>query len=170
MDLFINIMSVLLPVYVVMGPKGNLTIMIKSKGNPKSLSFMEKVMCYIPIYNSYLIRSTLYGSSPKFLWLFNGLAVALFANLVIRMFFFENPIVLLVSTFAMLVVALILWIQEAWVVTEATLLFSEPKWIIFSVLVPPIGAWIVTPAVHRHFKANKSKLEGTFDGRAANSK
>lgn len=170
MDLFINIMSLVLPIYVVMGPKGNLTIMVKSQGNPKSLSFGEKAMCYIPIYNSYLIRSTLYGSSPRFLWLFNSLAVVLFLNIVVRMFFFENALVLLISTFIMLLVALIIWIQEAWVVTETTLLFSEPKWIIFSILVPPIGAWITTPAVQRHFKANKTKLEGTFDGRTANSK
>lgn len=170
MDLFINIMSLVLPLYVVIVPKGQLTQLVKSKGNPKELSFGEKMLCMIPIYNSYLIRSSLYGSSPRFLWLFNGAAVILALNFGVRLFLYENPMVLLATTLLMLVVMLIIFISEAYVVAETNILFSKNKWLIFSILVPPVGAWIIMADVKRHFKSNKTKLEGTFDERAQYSK
>lgn len=162
--MFIEIMFLCLTLYIFLWPKGSLTIKTYEFTSKQKLTFANKIFCFIPIYNTYLIRKELFQGGLTSLIICYAFGAINILNLVIRTTMQQFEVLQLVST-AFVVISLLAWyITEVILMFQMTLLFSG-GWKLITVIIPAFTAALITPIVAKRLKENKHNLEGTFDGK-----
>lgn len=127
----------------------------------------SKLLCYIPIYNTYYSRKMQYMSAP----IVGGLL--LFSTLEI---FIVTPAVRLLAntgdfglilnvlvSWLNIICMLIIWGVEAYVNVKLARQVDYRN-IILCILIPPVGSYFLARKVRLFFLKNKNELRGTFKG------
>lgn len=127
---------------------------------------LDKVLCYIPIYNTYYIRKLMYDKAPVVGGLLLYVAVELFVmNPVLKIAFRNsdiNVIIYVLLTWLNLLSVLILWGVEMFVNFRLAKNVSTRVNIVQLILTPWSTISLASKA-KKYFKDNKNILSGVFD-------
>lgn len=162
--MFISITFTILMFYILIVPKGQLTIKTYEYMSKEKMTFANKVYCYVPLYNTFIIRKYLYGGGMTSLIVTYTFSSIFMLNLIIRFFLQDFAFLQTVSTVFIVGAILLAYITEVVLMVQMVSLFSG-GWKYATVIVPAVTASILTPLVKKRLKESKHKLEGTFDGR-----
>lgn len=155
--------------YVIIGPKGSLVINMHKFSTTEKLSFLDKVICHIPAYNSYVARRTLDKSGMFELVAFFLIIIFEVTNLIIKFVFFQSPVAMVVGTL-LAVTGIIMWVLvEVILMVSLNATFQKPIYQVTS-LVPPIAAFFLSRRVEYTVREQRHNLEGTFNGKRTKRK
>lgn len=134
----------------------------------KHLTFMESLVCWIPLINLATIRKSFYNSyklhSATLLLIFSGIVYRTLAILVL----WENSVVVLSSVYIMLVVMIMIWALSAYTFYDTAKCIRQGGITkLLCVFVPPLGAYLVSNKIRPYMRSVKDELEGTFDGKSS---
>lgn len=171
MQVYMLIVSIILPLFVLFGPKGMLTVRIVESLTNKSLGALNIVQCYVPYYNSKVIWKKVYGSS-KFLSAFSWAAFGvIILSIVIRFavpnFVNErtNAYLQLFMTFLLIALIAITYIVEVVIHVKLCKTIDKRVLMLFGI-IPALGNFLMLNGVAPYFKKFRETLDNTFGQRA----
>lgn len=169
-EIFYMIYSIIIPLFVLFGPKGVLVLNVVSGAEGRKLKPLDAVNCFIPYYNNYRLRKALYGGAPVFK-LINWIAIV--TALCVAVIRFVLPLTSIPDGIHQLIqVALSLWLVFFITITYVVEIYIHwdlcntfaKKGLIITTLLPPIAASLLTPHISPYFKKYRARLDGTFNG------
>ncbi len=165
---YMSTMSIIVILFVFIYPKGSLTEKTyKNCNNLPSIGWYEKLQCYIPFYNSVIIRRSLYGYSG-FIGIANAiftvmLGVSLVMRLFLKNFSSHSPLIFVVLIVTALTLAsmILMYAISMYIHWDMCNLF-ECRNLKILIILPQVCSFFLANKVDQHFYKNRDVLNETF--------
>ncbi|MDX8360775.1 hypothetical protein [Cytobacillus sp. IB215316] len=168
-DIFYLTFSIITSLYVLIIPKGMLTTKIYMNcSKVDSMTMLQRIECYIPVRNSYIIKKSLNEKAPFLKILSNVFVILLLITIFIRLFFPVTDatqsyvIIQLTCTMMMIIVLSIIYIVEVIILWELSDLFEIRSHKLWSVILPPFCSFLLTYKVDPYFIKMESVIDRLF--------
>ena len=159
-----SLIYIFLVCFVLFYPPAVLAIACyKSCMRKKKLSAFEVLACCIPLYNLAVIRKSFYDSA-KIVYAALAIIVVCVAYRFVAIFLlYENALLMLASTVGMLAAMVIIWLISAFTFFDTAVCVNQGLLVkLLCILLPPLGAFIVSKAIAPYMKSVREELDGTF--------
>lgn len=163
--MLMSIFSVLVVLTVINAPFALLATRVlvnNHKLQQTQITIIERILCWIPVYNIYLFRVSLEASAPIAFVSTVFIYIAVILRLL-ALFVIKDPRFLLVTSCVFIVALILLWLLPACSCASLAKSINKTVYVIASVIAPPIGAFCLYLIIDAFYHNNKEVLDSTFD-------